>query len=493
MFTSSADVEVLFDGTPPEDLSRTELGDRLVGYASQITAMTAQFLAYLAEFDKRRAWADAVGVTSCVHWLSWRTGISRRTAHEYLRVARALAELPLVTEAFGQGRLSYSKVRAITRVATPIRERELVNIAMASTAKQVEDLVRATRTIDRRRSGERSEFTQSTGSWKWHDDGSLSVSMHLTAGDAAQFLAGVTRAEYERTRVDGDPDLPLDLEDPETAAAYEQVAETVTEPTNRYERIQRDKQLWRNVPSEIAPAVLVMAGIAQSSIEVPELAPTAEVIVHMGDDHLTPTLAKGDGTDTGLVDPHLEHGPALSEAEAAELACSAAVREVTHDRNGAVLNFGRKRRRPTLTQIKAIVQRDHTCQTPGCERTGHLHIHHVVAWALGGRTDLDNLILLCSEHHRALHRGEFGIEALGMQQFVFRAPDGTEMSATPPPTAAPPGWRPNPRISADAVSPRGGGRRLDLVHATDVIYANWALRAARQRAVEQEEQRTVAA
>ena len=92
------------------------LEKRITELWGHINAATAQFLALLAEFDRRKGWAQH-GVTSCAHWLNWQCGIGEVAAREKLRVARALESLPKIRAAFGEGRLSYSKVRGITRVA----------------------------------------------------------------------------------------------------------------------------------------------------------------------------------------------------------------------------------------------------------------------------------------------------------------------------------------------------------------------------------------
>ena len=120
--TPPATFESVFDGRPLEQLSDDELCDKVAGFASQIAALTAQWLVMLVELDRRGTWA-AQGTVSCAHWLSWRTGLSVRTAQEHLRIGHALGDLPLISQAFTQGRLSYSKVRALTRVATPQRDR----------------------------------------------------------------------------------------------------------------------------------------------------------------------------------------------------------------------------------------------------------------------------------------------------------------------------------------------------------------------------------
>ncbi|WP_205015833.1 DUF222 domain-containing protein [Pseudonocardia sp. EV170527-09] len=101
--------------TPAGELSLPDLESELLGLAGHIAAAECRFLRLLAEFDDRGGWCG-VGVRSCAHWLTWRAGMSLRTATEHLRVAHALTRLPRITEAFAAGRISYSKVRAITRL-----------------------------------------------------------------------------------------------------------------------------------------------------------------------------------------------------------------------------------------------------------------------------------------------------------------------------------------------------------------------------------------
>ncbi|WP_374111646.1 DUF222 domain-containing protein [Pseudonocardia sp. ICBG1142] len=101
--------------TPADELSLPDLESELLGLAGHIAAAECRFLRLLAEFDDRGGWCG-VGVRSCAHWLTWRAGMSLRTATEHLRVAHALTRLPRITAAFAAGRISYSKVRAVTRL-----------------------------------------------------------------------------------------------------------------------------------------------------------------------------------------------------------------------------------------------------------------------------------------------------------------------------------------------------------------------------------------
>ena len=124
------------------DRATPDLEDELATLAAHIQAATARLLALLAELDRRAAWASS-GALSCAHWLAWRTGLDLGAAREHVRVARALTTLPALRTAFERGELSFSKVRAVTRIARPETEADLLAMAREGTAAQLERLVRA--------------------------------------------------------------------------------------------------------------------------------------------------------------------------------------------------------------------------------------------------------------------------------------------------------------------------------------------------------------
>ena len=128
----------------PLDLKLLE--NRIAELSARIQAATYELLCYLREFDRHYGWE---GFRSCAHWLNWRTGLDLGAAREKMRVAEALKDLNHVSAAMACGRLSYSKVRALTRVATPATEARLVAVACCATAAHVERLVRAWRQADR--------------------------------------------------------------------------------------------------------------------------------------------------------------------------------------------------------------------------------------------------------------------------------------------------------------------------------------------------------
>ncbi|GAB38495.1 HNH endonuclease signature motif containing protein [Gordonia sputi] len=411
----------IFDDADPSGLELDQIADRLVGHASQIASLTGRFLLLLSEFDRRKGWTGE-GIMSCAHWLTLRTGLSMRTAQQYVRVARTLDGVPRIRDAFVEGRLSYSKVRALTRVVTPDREDELLSVALSADAAQLERVVRAIRSIDQREREATEGEVESTASWEWNSDGTLSVRMRLSALDGASFLAATVRAEYERTRTSSDDAGPsvadlvaAQIDSAESPDREAEIEEAGLEPA--------DQRLWRHTPANIAPAVVLMAETMQAAIDVPTFTPGAEVVVH----------SQSSEADTCGADPYVEGGPALSAAEESEASCGGTKTEVRHGNRGTVTSWGRRTRTPSTRTLRAILARDGGCRYPGCGRTRHLHAHHVRFWSRGGATTPDNLVLLCSSHHRALHRGEFSITAHALQQFTFhRQEDGQLIEQAPP-------------------------------------------------------------
>ena len=149
------------------------LGNDIAELSARIQAATYELLVMIRAFDEREGWS---GFRSCAHWLNWRTGLALGAAREKVRVARALGDLPLLSDAMRHGRISYSKVRALTRVATPVNESRLLHFAECAPASYVERLARAWCRVDRveeaadeRRRHERRQLTT------WVDDDGMVV------------------------------------------------------------------------------------------------------------------------------------------------------------------------------------------------------------------------------------------------------------------------------------------------------------------------------
>src|SRR5574341_1280148 len=133
--------------TPEPVAALARLGDEIAELSAHLDAATARLLDLIRDFDARGGWNT--GFRSCAEWLSWRVGLDLGAARERVRVARALETLPALAAALARGEVSYSKVRAVTRVATPETEARLLGVGRAGTAAHVERIVRGWRKVDR--------------------------------------------------------------------------------------------------------------------------------------------------------------------------------------------------------------------------------------------------------------------------------------------------------------------------------------------------------
>ncbi len=341
--------------------------------AADLWAATCRWLLLVGEFDRREGWAGW-GVQSCAHWLSWRCGVSLVTAREHVRVGRALGDLPAIREAFARGKLSYSKVRALVRVATAESDADLCELALQGTAAQLERMLAVYHRVTRSQAQDRHarRFLR----LDWDSDGSLLVRGRLSPEDGAQLVAALELAEH----------------------AGRDSAESSTRPSR-------------------ADALVVMAETTLAHGPTP--APggdRTQMVVHVD----AVALA---GTGTGRC--HVEDGPVLAPETARRLACDAAVVPITTDGDGTPLSVGRKTRTVPASMRRALRARDAGCRYPGCGERRWVDAHHVHHWARGGPTSLDNLVLLCRRHHRLVHEDGFGLDLLEGRWVCVRRPDGT--------------------------------------------------------------------
>src|SRR5438067_12830820 len=174
--------ETLIPGLDELPIERLEA--ELCQLAAHVDAGMCRWLVLLGEFDAR-AGHEAWECRSAAHWVSWRCGIAPVTAYEHLRVARALRGLPVMTAAFAAGRLSYAKVRALTRLATPDSEAELVDLALIATDSQLDRMIRASRKAVAPDDSEDPYSPQWAFDWYHDDDGCLVGQFRLPATEGA--------------------------------------------------------------------------------------------------------------------------------------------------------------------------------------------------------------------------------------------------------------------------------------------------------------------
>jgi hypothetical protein len=406
-------------------LSVDELGERIGALAAHLAAAMCRWLLLVAEFDARGGHAEQ-GAKTCVHWLSWCCGIGERAAREHVRVARRLRELPLICEAFAAGEISYSKVRALTRVASERTEQSLLTIARHATGAQMERLARRYSGVLRASADSaRSSHQRRELHCDWLEDGSLSVRARLPAEDGALLLAALKAAQAQQPQPDEEAQLV-----PE-------------QPTARR-----------------ADALAAIARAALAAGEAPRSGgDPCEMVVHIDLESL-----RSDQTHERC---ELEHGPALAPETARRLGCDAALAAIV-EQDGKPLSVGRRTRSIPPALRRALRCRDGgRCAFPGCEHSRFLHAHHIQHWARGGHTELQNLIQLCSAHHRLVHEGGFQVRRTQDGGATFHRPDGRPIPAAGPPRR--PGGngleRQNTthglRLNGDSCRPRSAGEQLD--------------------------------
>ncbi len=388
--------------TQSDEPSIEAIGDEIATLSATIQAATYKLLVLIGELDRRDGWADPLdsnGFRSCAHWLSWRVGLSPGAAREYVRVAKALPELRKLSEAFGAGEVSYSKVRAVTRIATPETEDELLNLARSGTAAHVEKVVRLYRRAHVVRENDQAQEQQRTRSLvTWFDsDGMLVVQGRLTAEQGALFVKALEVSADE-------------LRDAQNVPAG---TSSASDPAPR----TSGNQLKADALARVAERALACDAAASSSTD------RFHVVVHVDAEVLADPAADGRC--------ELEDGSAIAAETARRLACDATVSTMVHGPDGE-LTAGRKTRVISAPLRRAQKARDGTrCAFPGCGCRGR-DAHHVQGWAEGGPTVLSNLLSLCRAHHTLVHEGGFRIEALAGGRFRFLRPDGRELLPAPP-------------------------------------------------------------
>jgi hypothetical protein len=363
------------------DSELERMGDEIAELSAQLHAATYRLLVRLHEFDAREGWTG--GFRSCAHWLSWRTGIDAGAAREKVRVARALVHVPQIGEAMKQGVLSYAVVRALTRVATPDNEAQLLDLARCATAAHVEKLVRAWRCADRQEEMEREQRRHESRRLTLYidDDGSYVIRGRL---------------------------------DPETGAMLERALAAAVPPAREGDGASSAQ---RRVDSLRRVVELALSSVPENS-----RADRFQVMVHVDAEALADASVSGHSV--------LGDGIGVSAETARRIACDSARVVMMHDARGNVLDVGRRTRTVPTPIRRALEHRDRGCRFPGCGLRV-CDAHHVRHWAAGGTTKLTNLVSLCAYHHRLVHEGGYRVTADGHEAFSFRRPDGRVLAELP--------------------------------------------------------------
>ncbi|WP_376691153.1 HNH endonuclease [Wenzhouxiangella sp. EGI_FJ10409] len=368
------------------------LEDQITELAAHIHAANYRFLTLIRRFDETAGWADP-GIRSCAHWLNWKCGIGLNAAREKLRVAHALADLPRISASFSKGEISYSKVRAMTRVATDDNEEFLLMIALHGTASHMERAVRQFRRAKRNEAldAENERYERRRVVWRMDEDGCLSLHARFTPEQGERIMKAIDVAvdeiEAEQRNVSAETSAEPDFDKPMPCPMAQKRADAM---------------------ERLADGFLSGEGGSVNGGD------RCTVNVHTDLDTLR---ADGEGAESTL-----ERGGNVSAETSRRLGCDCGVVPWEESERGATLDVGRRTRSIPPSIRRALQRRDQGCRFPGCTAHKHVDAHHVVHWADGGETKLDNLATLCRHHHRAVHEGGFDVQmgADGVPKFYDR-------------------------------------------------------------------------
>jgi hypothetical protein len=381
-------------GAPVAEYRRSidALDRAIVNLTARLNANEYELLVMIREFDERGGWLKW-GLSSCPEWLHFRCDYSLSAAREKVRVAHALRDLREISSAFEKGILSYSKVRALTRVATPRNESALLEFALTTTAARVEERCRQIRNVQPQNveDANRAHGRRSLTTWRDEARGTMMFAVEVPI-EAGELIEQALANAMEGASTDG-PEFAEDSWQAQRADALVCIArDYLTGGNNSHSTSTADHY---------------------------------QVVLHLDQSALASAEGRAD----------------LPLESMRRLTCEGSVIPITDGPNGEPLNVGRKQRTVSTAIKRALWARDKACSYPGCTHTRFVDAHHVVHWSRGGETSVDNTMLLCSAHHRLVHEGGYTIRKDHRGRWYFRRPDGRAV-----PTY---GYRPEDMIDDD--------------------------------------------
>ncbi len=362
--------------------SDEELASALVEDFAQMSGAQARVIVRLGEVERRHTFRGD-GATSLESWVAERFGVSTPSARAYARVAEKAWDLPHLVGGLCAGDLSFDKVRALADVATPESDEGLYERAKECSVRELADVARCEAELARTSSPSRSG-SEHDGRYLRFNDTSRTISAQLPAASYAQIKARIAAVVRQ---VPSDGETPLD---------------------------QRRAD--------------ALMGIIQDSKGSPAAASPYVVVAHVPLGALVEESAE-ESTLAG----ELEHGGLIDTDTVRRIACDATIAVAVDDDVGHTMYEGRARRFPSDAQRREVIRRDRHCRFPGCANVTFTNVHHIVAWKPGGRTDLDNLALLCLFHHGTVHKKGWTMSGNANAELTFCGPSGRVMTSRPSP------------------------------------------------------------
>jgi hypothetical protein len=366
--------------------SNEELASGLDEDFSQMTGAQARFLVRLGEFERRQAYRDD-GATSLESWTAERFGVSTSTARALTHVAEKAWDIPQLVGSLGRGEISFDKVRVLADVATPETDRELCDQAKECSVRELADIARSEAELARTSAASSARSEHDRRFLRFND-----TYRTLTAQLAAESYA-------------------------ETKASLEARAKEV--PTDG--QTPWDQRLCDGFLGLIRSSVPGATGKASTA--------SPYVVVA----HVPLAALVEDAGETSNLAGELEYGGLIDAETVQRIACDATVVVALDDDLGHTMYEGRAKRFPSDAQRREVRRRDRQCRFPGCTNVTFTNVHHIVAWKPGGRTDLDNLALLCLFHHKTVHTKGWKMSGNANTELTFCGPSDRVMTSRPSP------------------------------------------------------------
>ena len=397
----------------PVDRSIEDLDLEIRRLARQMNVESYRMLVLVRDFDDRFGFARW-GLRNCAEWLAWSCGLSLSAAREKVRTAQALRNLPAISAAFADGRLSYSKVRALTRVAAQQDEDQLLAYGLDATVSQVEERCRQMRNAvpesvhAARRAWERRSLTL------FHDRtrGVMRITVELPEAEGELVARAIENAVAAGDAAFGvefasDPERSADAWRAQQADALVAISKAYLAPPELATLIAASAGGAVTTAVDDAAAVASTERIARN-VRSASAADHYQVVLHVDEQALRGGIGRSD----------------LPIETVKRLTCDGSVITIVEDERGTPLDVGRKQRTVSTPLKRALWARDRCCSFPGCHNTRYVEAHHIHHWADGGPTSLENLTLLCTHHHTLLHEGGVSIHRDSNGGIYYRRPDG---------------------------------------------------------------------
>ena len=337
---------------------RSNIREQVLDIGRRLSSHQWRLVHLVAELDRSGEWL-LDGAATCAHWVAAALDIEVCTAREWLRVGTALDELPVIDDAFSSGRLSYSKVRTITRVADAANAAELCDLAERTRAGHLGRAIAAW--LGRHEDPgetERRQHRARSLRW-WHDtDGMVMGSFRLPPA-----MAAVLIALLDKWVLTFRPRAGMSTHRGDDASTDASSPPAVVE--------------WPSLDQQRADALL---DLISSGGKV-----TTEVVLHVRADGAT-----------------LDDGSPIAGSVVERIASTSFIRTMIHDAESHPINVSGRHRHPTARQSLVVRERDGGCVD--CGSTDLIQLDHVPEFELSGRTLVDELFARCATCHRARHR-----------------------------------------------------------------------------------------